>query len=178
MADHFLQLFAVGQLELLKPLIHPFGEHPVQHLGLLAGLVAHAHGVIHDNDGQHRRNGEDRGIDAAVPPRGNDHGADRGRVGAGHAARTPHTLGNKAVEDKKIQKNLNKLGQQRCTDRRSQHKIPTQRSAQQWHGITSLFLTFQQLRCHQAQKICPGAKRVQRGQRCGIVALGFLVCAL
>ena len=45
-------------------------------------------------------------------------------------------------------------------------------------GITSLFLTFQQLRSQQAQKVCFGAKRIQRGQRCGVVALRFFVGAL
>ena len=131
MADHFLQLFAVGELR--KALIHPLVEHTVQQLGLLAGFVPHAHGIVHNNDGQHSRNGKGRGTDAAVTPGGNHHRTDGGRVRAGHTACAPHTLCNKAMEDEKIQQYLDKLGQQRCTDRRDQHEIPTQRSAQQWH---------------------------------------------
>ena len=133
MTDHFLELFAMGKLKLLDPLVHPFGKKAVQNLCLLAGLIAHTHGIVHNDDGQHSRNGKGGRAYTAVPPGGNNHGADGGRVGTGHAARPPHTLGDEAVEDKKIQQHFDKLCQQRCTDRCCQHKIPTQRSAQQWH---------------------------------------------
>ena len=64
----------------------------IEHLGLLTSLMPHPHCIVHRNDRHnagHRKNGR---LHANAASRSNDHRTDRGAVGTGHAAVSPHPL--------------------------------------------------------------------------------------
>ena len=58
MSDHLLEFFSSQKRKGSRSLIHPLAEHAIQQFCLLAGFIPHTHGIIHDNDGQHSRNGK------------------------------------------------------------------------------------------------------------------------
>ena len=51
MADHFLQMHILKERCILFADVDPLIDHLIEHLGLLAGLMPHAHCIVHRDDG-------------------------------------------------------------------------------------------------------------------------------
>ena len=81
---------------------HPVGQHAIQYLRLFPGFTPHAHGVVHHDDGQHKRQSKGGGMGARRAPGRNHQRADGGRMGAGHTAGAPHALQVKMTDQKKV----------------------------------------------------------------------------
>ena len=109
MTDHFLQVHVLQEGRVFLAHVDPLRDHLVQHLRLFASLVAHAHGVVHRDDGDHACHGENGRIDTLAACRCDHHGADGRTVGAGHAAVAPHALQLEFAQQDKVDEGLQHL---------------------------------------------------------------------
>ena len=92
MSHHLLQMHILQKGGIFLADIDPLADQLIQHLGLLTSLMPHPHCIVHRNDRHnagHRKNGR---LHANAASRSNDHRTDRGAVGTGHAAVSPHPL--------------------------------------------------------------------------------------
>ena len=106
MADHFLQMHILQKGSVFLAHIDPLGDHLVQHLCLLSGLVPDAHSIVHGDNSHHaghRKNG--RG-DPGAAPGNNGHSTDGRTVCAGHTAIAPHPLQLKLAQQNKVDDRL------------------------------------------------------------------------
>ena len=90
--DHFLQVHILQKGSIFLAYIDPLGDHLVQHLCLLAGLVPDTHSIMHGDDRYNAGNRENGRRDPGTAPGNNGHGADGRAVCAGHTAIAPHPL--------------------------------------------------------------------------------------
>ena len=123
MADHFLQMHVLQERGVLFTDLDPLVDHLVQHLCLLAGLMAHAHGVVHGDDGHHTGHCKNGRVNALTPCRGNDHCADGGAVGAGHTAVAPHAFQLEFAQQDEVDQGLEHLRHEPCQERHGQDAV-------------------------------------------------------
>lgn len=132
MADELLELFLIGDgfSHILKE-----GDHLVEDLSLQAGLPADAAGVVHDDDGQDGGDGELKAAAAVFDAGGGGQGADRGRMGAGHASAAHKPLRIEALVDAHVDDGFEYLGYQPAHD--GCHEYPVLKQiAEKFHVVS------------------------------------------
>ena len=139
MADHFLQMHILKERCILFADVDPLIDHLIQHLGLLAGLMPHAHCIVHRDDRHNARHGKNSRINTYTAPGSNNHCTDCCAVRAGHAAIAPHALQLEFTQQDKIDNGFEYLSHKPAKQGNRQDLIERQDVLNKLHNLFPLF---------------------------------------